>query len=137
MAEHSDHGRPLFSYPLCSLLCAIDAHTPLAYYAAVIFIETSVFTRQVQTLLSDDAYARFQSYLALHPRAGDVIQGTGGLRKLRVPVQGKGRSGGARVIYYYISDAAQIRLLLIYAKGRKDDLTAGEKRILRNLIERW
>lgn len=103
----------------------------------MIFIETSVFTRQVQELLSDEAYADFQAALAVNPIAGDVIEGTGGLRKVRVAASGRGKRGGARVIYYYVHDAAQIRLLLIYAKGRKDDLTADEKRVLRSLNERW
>lgn len=103
----------------------------------MIFIETSVFTRQVQALLTDDEYADFQSALAVNPLAGDVIEGTSGLRKVRVAARGKGKRGGARVIYYYVSDAAQIRLLLIYAKGRKDDLSADEKRMLRSLNERW
>lgn len=103
----------------------------------MIFIETSVFTRQVRELLTDDEYAAFQITLAANPLAGDVIQGTGGLRKVRVAVKGRGKRGGARVIYYYVSSAAQIRLLLIYVKGRKDDLSAAEKRTLRGLNERW
>lgn len=57
----------------------------------------------------------------------------GHLRKRR----SKGKRGGARVIYYHLREAAQIRLLLIYAKNRKDDLSADEKRTLRSLIERW
>lgn len=103
----------------------------------MIFIETSVFTRQVGELLTDDEYFGFQVHLATNPLAGDVIQGTGGLRKVRVAAKGRGKRGGARVIYYYVSSAAQIRLLLIYAKGRKDDLSAAEKRTLRSLNERW
>lgn len=66
-----------------------------------------------------------------------MIEGTGGLRKVRVAARGKGKRGGARVIYYHVSSAAQIRLLLIYTKSRKDDLSADEKRILRGLNERW
>lgn len=69
--------------------------------------------------------------------AGDLIQGTGGLRKVRVAAKGRGKRGGIRVIYYYVSSAAQIRLLLIYAKERKDNLSAAEKRTLRGLNERW
>lgn len=103
----------------------------------MIFIETRVFTRQVLDLLSDEEYAGFQLYLADNPRAGKVIEDSGGLRKVRVAAKSKGKRGGARVIYYYVSDAEQIRLLLIYAKGRKDDLSAEEKRILRTLNERW
>jgi hypothetical protein len=103
----------------------------------MIFIETSVFTRQVLELLTDEEYADFQSGLAANPLAGDVIEGTGGLRKVRVATKGRGKRGGARVIYYHVSSDAQIRLLLIYAKGRKDDLSADEKRTLRGLNERW
>jgi hypothetical protein len=118
-------------------LYAIDVHKPMAYYPLMIFIETSIFTRQVQELPADEDYANFQCGLAANPLAGDVIEGTNGLRKIRVAAKSKGKRGGARVIYYYVSDAAQIRLLLIYAKNRKDDLTGDEKRILRSLNERW
>lgn len=104
---------------------------------STIFNETSVFARQVLELLTDEAYADFQSELAASPLVGDVIEGTGGLCKVRVGAKGGGKRGGARVIYYYVSSAAQIRLLLIYAKGRKDDLSADEKRALRGLNERW
>ncbi|HEX5354232.1 MAG TPA: hypothetical protein VFW60_09145 [Rhodanobacteraceae bacterium] len=103
----------------------------------MIFIETSIFTRQVLELLTDDEHADFQSKLAANPLAGDMIENTGGLRKVRVAAQGRGKRGGAHVIYYYLGSAAQIRLLPIYAKGRKDDLSADEKRTLRGLNERW
>lgn len=109
----------------------------MAYYCAMVFIETSVFTRQVRELLADEEYATFQFKLAANPEAGDVIEGTGGLRKVRVAANGRGKRGGARVIYYHMHGAEQIRMLLIYAKGRKDDLSADEKRVLRSLNERW
>lgn len=64
----------------------------------MIFIETSVFTRQVLELLTDEEYADFQSELAANPLAGDVIEGTGGLRKVRVAAKGRGKRGGARAI---------------------------------------
>ena len=103
----------------------------------MIFIESPVFTRQVQELLLDDDYAEFQQYLAAHPDAGDVIQGTGGLRKIRWSVEGRGKRGGVRVIYFHVNALAQLRMLLIYRKGVKDDLTAAEKKILRSLNENW
>ncbi len=103
----------------------------------MVFIETPVFTRQVQELLSDEAYARFQWYLALNPRAGEVIQGTGGLRKVRWSVPGAGKRGGVRVIYFHVAAQSQLRLLLIYRKGVKDDLTAAEKKTLRKLNRDW
>jgi hypothetical protein len=88
-------------------------------------------------LLSDESYAQFQRHLVLDPYAGDVIQGTGGLRKIRWSVQGRGKSGGVRVIYFHVSADSQIRLLLIYRKGIKDDLTSEEKKVLRKLNENW
>lgn len=103
----------------------------------MVFIETSVFTRQVLALLSDDEYAALQAELARDPHAGDVIEGTGGLRKLRVAAKGKGTRGGARVIYFFVDAAMQCRMLLIYPKGAKDDLTAAERKQLRRLIEDW
>ena len=78
-----------------------------------------------------------QAYLAENPSAGDVIQGTGGLRKLRWAAKGKGKRGGVRVIYFHVAAAAQIRLLLLYRKGIKDDLTAAEKAWLRAIVEKW
>ena len=88
-------------------------------------------------LLSDDSYAEFQQFLAVKPGAGDVVQGTGGLRKVRWAAQGRGKRGGVRVIYFYASARQQIRLLLIYRKGLKDDLSASEKKLLRSLNESW
>ena len=103
----------------------------------MVFIETPVFRRQVRELLSDEAYSAFQWYMALNPEAGDVIQGTGGLRKVRWSVAGGGKRGGVRVIYFHVAAQAEVRLLLIYRKGVKDDLTAAEKRALRRLNEDW
>ena len=103
----------------------------------MIFIETPIFTEEVQELLTDDEYCNFQKYLVDQPLAGDVIQQTGGLRKVRWSAQGKGKRGGVRVIYYYVTSASQIRLLLIYKKGIQDDLTSDQKNILRQLNERW
>jgi hypothetical protein len=103
----------------------------------MVFIETSVFSRLVADLLSDDEYSEFQQVLAENPRAGDVVPDTGGLRKVRVAAKGKGKRGGARVIYYHVSAEFQIRLLLIYAKGIQEDLTPEQKRILRKLNEGW
>ena|SRR5688572_20521255 len=103
----------------------------------MIFVETPVFTALLTELLSDEEYARFQQFLADHPDAGDVIHETGGLRKVRWAAGGKGKRGGVRVIYFYADEVEQIRLLLIYRKGVKDDLSAAEKRVLKAIKERW
>lgn len=109
----------------------------MAYHSAVIFVESPVFTKQVSDLLSDDEYAAFQAWLAANPKAGDVIRDTGGLRKARWSAGGKGKRSGVRVIYYHLDELAQVRLLLIYRKGIKDDLSAKEKAVLRDIKARW
>jgi len=103
----------------------------------MIFIETPIFTEDVLNLLSDEEYAEFQKYLAANPLAGDVIQQTGGLRKIRWSAQGKGKRSGVRVIYYHLTVDSQIRLMLIYKKGIQDNLTEEQKKMLRQLNERW
>jgi hypothetical protein len=103
----------------------------------MVFIESAVFTRQVRELLTDEEYADLQWHLALYPKAGEVIQDTGGLRKVRWASRDGGKRGGVRVIYFYAANQNQVRLLLIYRKGVKDDLSAAEKKVLRKLNEKW
>lgn len=87
--------------------------------------------------MTDDDYAALQWHLALHPKVGAVIQNTGGLRKMRWASGGSGKRGGVRVIYFHAVSQSQIRFLLIYGKGVKDDLSAAEKKVLRKLNENW
>ena len=103
----------------------------------MIFIETSFFTEDVLRLLDDESYASLQRHLAAHPEAGDLIQETGGLRKVRWLAGGRGKRGGVRVIYYFAYARQQIRMLLIYRKGRQDDLTPAQKAVLRRINEVW
>jgi mRNA-degrading endonuclease RelE of RelBE toxin-antitoxin system len=102
----------------------------------MIIIETSAFTRRVLTILSDEDYRRLQLMLVNSPEAGDVIPGSGGLRKIRWGASGRGKRGGARVIYYYAIVKECILLLLIYTKNEKDDLTRDQLTALRKLVER-
>ncbi|MCY1363594.1 Toxin HigB-2 [compost metagenome] len=103
----------------------------------MIFIETPIFTEDLAELLSDEEYRAFQAHLAENPEAGDLIQGTGGLRKVRWAANGKGKRGGVRVIYYHVTAAFQIRLLLIYRKRIQDNLTEAEKQVLRKINQGW
>ena len=97
----------------------------------MLFIETEIFTEDVQKLLTDDEFSRFQFFLALNPDYGEVIPETGGLRKVRWVSGGKGKRAGVRVIYFHQVKHYEIRLLLIYRKGIKDDLSPQEKAMLR------
>jgi len=99
------------------------------------FIETATFTRLVTLLLSDDEYRELQYELAIYPDRGDLIRGGGGIRKLRHAGSGRGKSGGVRVIYYWIKDDHQIYMLVIYPKSKKDNLTAREISVLRDLVK--
>jgi mRNA-degrading endonuclease RelE of RelBE toxin-antitoxin system len=68
----------------------------------MLFIESPIFTEDVRELLSDEEYSALQQFLAVQPDAGDMISGTGGLRKVRWSTPGRGKRGGARVIYYHV-----------------------------------
>src|SRR3954462_5092223 len=97
----------------------------------MVIIETSVFTRRVVELLTDDAYRELQVALANRPMAGAVIPGSGGLRKVRWSQAGRGKRGGVRVIYYWAVVQERILMLLVYSKNERDDLSADQMRILR------
>lgn len=103
----------------------------------MIFIETPVFTKRLKELLDDTEYAALQSTLIENPKAGSVIEGTGGIRKIRVAAKDHGKRGGARVIYFHFDSAHRIALLMVYPKNQKDSLTAKEKKALKTIIERW
>lgn len=98
------------------------------------FIETSVFTRRVIRLLSDDAYRSLQLALLLRPDQGPVIRGTGGLRKLRWNLAGTGKRGGLRLLYFWDKPEGTIYLLFLYTKGDRDDLSPQQLRTLSRLI---
>jgi hypothetical protein len=74
-----------------------------------------------------------QEHLVTHPDAGELIVGTGALRKIRWAAMGKGKRGGVRAIYYHVVSLPQIRMILICRKGIKDDLTPKEKTVLRKI----
>jgi hypothetical protein len=87
-------------------------------------IETSTFTKLITALLSDDEFREFQYRLAANPQLGAVIKGGGGIRKVRVAVGSRGKSGGARVIYYWEARRELILLLYSYPKNLAANLTA-------------
>ena len=100
------------------------------------FIETSIFTRQVTTLLTDDEYSQLQVALSAHPEVGAIIPQSGGLRKIRWSMSGRGKRGGVRAIYYWVVAQDQILMLFMYPKNEKDDLTQTQLKILREIVEK-
>ena len=88
------------------------------------FVETKLFTRLVQECLSDDEYSRLQQALAAEPEVGAVIPGSGGVRKMRWGVAGRGKRGGLRVIYYLRTRHGQIWMLTLYPKNVAENIPA-------------
>lgn len=99
-----------------------------------LIIETPLFTKTIDSLISEEEFRKLQGELIENPEKGKIIQGTGGARKLRFAVSGTGKSGGIRVIYYYKVDD-MIFLLLAYKKNKQDNLTEDQKKILKELIK--
>jgi hypothetical protein len=98
-------------------------------------VETHPFIRRAEKLLSQEERHELIEFLAFNPEAGDVIQGTGGVRKMRFAAKGKGKSGGVRVIYYFMDEDAPIFALLVYGKNEQANLTADQKRAVRAIAE--
>ena len=97
------------------------------------FIETSIFTQRITKLLSDDEYYNLQVALSEHPKAGDVIPGAGGLRKIRWRKAGRGKRGGLRIIYYYWSEN-RLYMIFAYDKTEQGDLTREQLEMLRAYV---
>jgi hypothetical protein len=107
----------------------------MTYTGVVIFLETPVFTRQIKELVEDEQYRLLQLRLVANPDAGDLIPRSGGLRKIRLGLAGRGTRGGARVIYYWVTAKSQIYMLVAYAKNVQEDLTADQLQMLRALVK--
>lgn len=103
-----------------------------------VFVELPAFERHRADYLDDDAFLRLQRLLMLNPEAGDVIPSSGGLRKLRFADErrGKGKRGGLRVIYYWWDTGSQFWLFTVFDKDEMSDLTATERKALKEMIKR-
>ncbi|MGE5838871.1 MAG: type II toxin-antitoxin system RelE/ParE family toxin [Deltaproteobacteria bacterium] len=106
----------------------------MAYTAMMIFIETSNFTKEIERLLPDESYRELQAVLMLRPEAGDVIRGSGGLRKVRWNLPGTGKRGALRIIYFW-SPPDTIFMLFPYRKSEQEDLTPNQLKLLRKLVK--
>src|SRR5688572_27723458 len=101
---------------------------------AMRFLETPIFTRALTELLKDEQYHALQLALLFQPRAGRVIRGSGGLRKLRWSRPGQGKRGGIRIIYFWEQSSATFYLLYAFPKNEQEDLTVAQLRVLRRLV---
>ncbi len=88
------------------------------------FIETSLFTKLLSTHLSEGEYLELQIYLVQNPEAGKVVPGSGGVRKLRWGITGRGKRGGIRIIYYFKRQDSEIWLLTMYGKSQTENIPA-------------
>jgi mRNA-degrading endonuclease RelE of RelBE toxin-antitoxin system len=99
------------------------------------FIETPLFTKILPRYLDDDDYAKLQNALNAQPEAGDLVPGSGGVRKMRWGAQGRGKRGGLRVIYYFRTARGQIWMLTLYAKNVRESIPAHVLKELKETID--
>ncbi len=100
----------------------------------MIFVETSLFTKKIGNYLEDEELAELQSELARNPELGKIIPGSGRIRKLRWAAMGKGKRGGARIIYYWAPQPVVILMLYVYVKSEVGDLTQEQVKLLRSVV---
>ncbi|MGI8782603.1 MAG: hypothetical protein ACR2L2_02995 [Acidobacteriota bacterium] len=99
------------------------------------FVETPIFTKVIERLIDDEEYRGLQIALMLRPEQGQVIRGTGGLRKVRWARPGGGKRGGLRIIYYWAPAGTALYMLYAYSKKEQGDLTAAQARVLGQLVK--
>ena len=109
--------------------------TALPYNSIMEFIEATAFTKYVYDYLTEDEYLGLQSFLLQNPEAGKIVRGSGGVRKVRWAITGKGKSGGVRVIYYFKKQDDEIWLLTIYSKSEVESIPAHVLREIAKEIE--
>lgn len=106
-------------------------------------VETTIFTKQIQSMLTDEEYRILQNEMIMKPDKGAMIQGSGGLRKMRWSAhgvsfgRGHGKRGGLRIIYYWFQSNDILLMLFAYRKSQRDDLTHEQLRILKKIIEEY
>lgn len=109
----------------------------MPYSVGVEFMETTIFTDRVTSLLGEESYRGLQNALIARPDLGVRIPGTGGLRKVRWGAEGRGKRSGVRVIYFWAVSDDLFLMLDIYGKGERSDLTPRQARDLKHLVEGW
>ena len=104
-------------------------------YLPQVIVETRPYQRAVNEIWDEQTQIDFKNYIGLHPTQGDMIPGTGGIRKVRWQGTGHGKRGGVRVIYYFYDENHPIYLLYAYPKNIKIDLSEAEKKAFKEIIE--
>jgi hypothetical protein len=102
----------------------------------MIFIETSIFTKLIISLIPEDSYKELQQELLSRPDAGALIRGGGGIRKIRWNAGGVGKRGGIRIIYY-LDLPDRVFMLYAYKKNNQEDLTPEQLRVLKLVVSEW
>lgn len=97
-------------------------------------VEMPPFMRQAGKIWNDEEREAFVDHIARNPEAGDIVPGTGGVRKIRWARKGMGKRGGARVIYFYHHMDAPLYLIAAYAKAQQEDMSADEKKVITALV---
>jgi hypothetical protein len=97
-------------------------------------VETREFLKRSKPLMSDSERAELVAFVGANPEAGEIIPETGGVRKIRWALEGMGKRGGARVIYYYHNERLPVFLLSAYAKNRKANLSKAERNVMKRLV---
>ncbi len=98
------------------------------------FVETPIFTKEVRRLLDEGEYRALQLALLLRPEQGKVIPGSGGLRKLRWRLKGRGKRGALRLIYYWDTNTERSYMLYLYEKSNQENLTPSQLKILSRIV---
>ena len=100
----------------------------------MVIIETSIFSKIISGLLSEEEYRELQNNIVESPSVGDIIKGSGGIRKLRFKGSGRGKRGGTRIIYYWATSEEKVFMLYAYLKEDADNLTKDQLVILKRLV---
>jgi mRNA-degrading endonuclease RelE of RelBE toxin-antitoxin system len=124
--------------PLCART-TLTLYTSLPYSKGCVIAEVvslSGYESQVSVLLSEDERIAMEFFIACAPESHPVIQGTGGFRKARWAGRGKGKSGGFRVIYFFLAEPGRIYMAAIYAKSRQETISAADQKVLARVAAR-
>ncbi|MFT4928413.1 MAG: hypothetical protein ACI8WB_004532 [Phenylobacterium sp.] len=103
----------------------------------MVFAESSIFTKVIKALMSDDEYRALQAAIIQRPDLGVLIKDSGGLRKIRWKLEGRGKSGGIRAIYYWMVSDDQVYMVYAYPKAKQENLTPEQVAALKKIVQRW